>query len=88
MKGKSMRKDKEDIRAEYRREDLGKGARGKYFARHKKGRNLVLLKDAVAEAFPTAQAVNDALLGLLALTEKTRRIASRATRTPRKRAGG
>jgi len=83
-----MSKDKDDIRAEYRREDLGKGIRGKYFARHKKGTNLVLLNDTVAEAFPTAQAVNDALLGLLALTEKTRRITSRSTRTTRKRAAG
>lgn len=83
-----MRKDKPDMRDEYRREDLGKGVRGKYFTRYRKGTNIVLLDDAVAEAFPTAQAVNDALLGLLALTEKTRRITSRATRTPRKRAAG
>ena len=33
----------EDMRAEYRREDLGKGVRGKHFAAYQKGSNLVLL---------------------------------------------
>jgi hypothetical protein len=65
-----MSKDKE-MRTEYRREYLGKGVRGKYAARYAKGTNLVLLDDKVAKAFPTAAAVNDALLGLLALTEQT-----------------
>ncbi len=66
-----MSKDKNEMRPEYRREDLGKGVRGKYAARYAKGTNLVLLDDKVAKAFPTAAAVNSALLGLLALTEQT-----------------
>lgn len=66
-----MNKDKDEIRAEYKREDLGKGVRGKYAARYAKGTNLVLLDDKVAKAFPTAAAVNSALLGLLELTELT-----------------
>jgi hypothetical protein len=53
-----MSKAKDEMRAEYRREDLGKGVRGKYAARYAKGTNLVLLDDKVAKAFPTAEAVN------------------------------
>ena len=68
-----MQTDKEDMRAEYRREDLGKGVRGKHFKRYLKGSNLVLLDDQVAKAFPTAQAVNEALLGLLALARRASR---------------
>lgn len=64
--------DNEEIRTEYRREELGKGVRGKYYARFTKGTNLVLLDDRVAKAFPTAEDVNAALLGLLALVPKPR----------------
>lgn len=73
-----MNKAEKEIRTEYRREDLGNGVRGRYFARYTKGTNLVLLDARVAKAFPTAEAVNEALLGLLALTEKTRRTMQRA----------
>ncbi len=66
-----MSKVKDEMRAEYRREDLGKGVRGKYLARVSKGTNLVLLGDKVAKLFPTGEAVNQALLGLVALTEQT-----------------
>jgi hypothetical protein len=80
-----MSKVKNEMRAEYKREDLGKGVRGKYFARYAKGTNLVLLNDKVAKAFPTAEAVNQALLGLLALTEQTARMSAKSKRSPRKR---
>jgi len=76
---KSMKTDNEDeMRAEYLREDLGKGVRSKYYKQYAKGTNLVLLDDKVAKAFPTAEAVNEALLGLLALTEQTARLTGRA----------
>ncbi len=81
-----MRKAKDEMRAEYLRDDLGKGIRGKYFERVSKGTNLVLLNDEVAKAFPTGEAVNEALLGLLALTEQTARITGRSKRSTRKRA--
>ncbi len=71
----------EDMRADYRREDLGTGVRGKYLRRYSKGNNLVLLDDRVVRAFPNADAVNEALLGLLALAEK----ATQASAKPRKR---
>ena len=36
-------KKREEMRDEYRHEDLGKGVRGKHFAEFRKGSNLVLL---------------------------------------------
>jgi hypothetical protein len=76
---------KVDMRPDYRREELGEGVRGKYLTRYKKGTNLVLLEGEVAEAFPTPQAVNEALKGLLQLTKKTNRLTSRTRRTQHKR---
>jgi hypothetical protein len=69
----------DDMRAEYRRGDLGKGVRGKYYARYSKGTNLVLLDDRVAKAFKTAEAVNEALLGLLSLASKSAGMTSRSS---------
>lgn len=83
-----MSKAKDDIRPEYRREELGRGVRGKYLVRVSRGTNLVVLDDQVAKAFPSSEAVNEALLGLLNLTETTARITRRATRPARKRAAG
>ncbi len=80
-----MNTDNDEMRTEYRREELGKGVRGKYAARYSKGTNLVLLDDKVAKAFPTAAAVNSALLALLALTEKTAQITKQATSRDTKR---
>jgi len=80
-----MSKVNDDMRAEYRREELGKGVRGKYFARVAKGSNLVLLDAQVAKSFPTGEAVNQALRGLLALTEETARITGRSKQSTRKR---
>lgn len=62
-----------DMRTEYRREALGKGVRGKYYGRLVPGANFVRLDDQVAWAFPTSEAVNEALLGLLTLGEQTTR---------------
>lgn len=79
-----MKKVKDEMRVEYKRGDLGKGVRGKYFERYSAGTNLVLLNNKVAKAFPTAEAVNEALLGLLALTEQTARITAHTKRIARK----
>lgn len=57
-----MKKVKRDeLRSEYRREDLGKGVRGKHLKAYRTGTNLVLLQPEVAAAFPSERAVNDAL---------------------------
>jgi hypothetical protein len=66
-----MRKTKTDeLRPEYRREDLGRGVRGKYLESYRSGINLVLLSPDVAEAFPTEEAVNDALRLLIRLAKR------------------
>jgi len=50
------------MRDEY---DFSKGIRGKHAKRFAEGTNLVLLEPEVARYFPTAQAVNRALRGLI-----------------------
>ncbi len=62
-------KDKDEIRSEYRREDLGKGVRGKFYKEFKGGHNLVLLQPEVAKAFPSEEAVNEALLSLIKIAQ-------------------
>ena len=73
----------EAMRAEYRREDLGKGVRGKHYAEFKKGSNLVLLKPELAKIFSTNEAVNAALNSLV---DVARSATSAARRTARSRA--
>ena len=70
----------DEIRKEYRREDLGKGVRGKYFEEYKKGTNLILLSPDVAAAFPDDDAVNTALRNLLQLAKKSVGPTSRSSR--------
>jgi hypothetical protein len=82
---KTTKAEKDEMRAEYKREDFGRMVRGKHAAQYAKGTNLVLLDDKVAKAFPTAKAVNDALLGLLTLA-KTASSGARPAKSTRKRA--
>lgn len=77
-KGKAAAAD--EMRAEYHRAELGKGVRGKYLAEYLKGSNLVLLNPDVAKAFPTSEAVNEALRGLLQLTHQTTKLTRRSRR--------
>ncbi|MFA4903662.1 MAG: hypothetical protein WC600_13075 [Desulfobaccales bacterium] len=66
-----MKKDKtDDLRSEYRREDLGPGVRGKYLEASRSATNLVLLSPDVAQAFPTEEAVNEALRSLIELARR------------------
>ncbi len=58
-------KDEDEMRSEYKREDLGIGVRGKYYEAYNEGHNIVLLKPEVARAFPSEEAVNEALLSLI-----------------------
>ncbi|NLD37988.1 MAG: hypothetical protein GX654_14055 [Desulfatiglans sp.] len=58
--------EKNELRPEYRRSDFPGGLkRGKYAKRLKEESNIVVLKPEVAQAFPNAKAVNDALLSLI-----------------------
>lgn len=62
-------KDQDEIRPEYKREDLGVGIRGKYYEAYMESNNLILLKPEVAKAFPSEEAVNDALLSLIKIAQ-------------------
>jgi len=75
-----MKKAKhEEMRKEYRREDLGKGIRGKYFDEYKKGTNLVLLSPDVAEVFPDDASVNEALRSLVKIARQAKGPTKRTT---------
>jgi hypothetical protein len=84
-----MRKAKsDDLRSEYKREDLGQGIRGKYFESYRKGSNLVLLSPDVAKAFSSEEAVNNALRFLINIAQKSTGMTVRSTgRTKKLRAG-
>jgi len=67
-----MKKVKTDeLRPEYKREDLGQGIRGKYHEAYRKGTNLVLLSPDVAKVFPSEEAVNATLRSLIHLAQKS-----------------
>ena len=67
-----MKKAKSDeLRPEYRREDLGPGVRGKYLEAYRAGTNLVLLSPEIAKVFPTEEAVNNALRSLIEVAERS-----------------
>ena len=61
--------DPDDLRPEYRWRDIGPGVRGKYLESYRSGTNLVLLQPDVAKAFPTDEAVNDALRSFMDVAE-------------------
>jgi hypothetical protein len=63
----------DEMRAEYDFASMKGGVRGKYAARLRKGTNLVLLDPEIAEAFPSDEAVNEALRGVLNTTKAVRR---------------
>ena len=74
-----MRKAKADeLRPEYRREDLGAGVRGKYLKAYRSGTNLVLLNPDVAKVFPTEEAVNNALRALMRVAKRSIGLTKRA----------
>lgn len=82
-----MKKDSPDqndeLRPEYKRSDFGELVRGKYVERLAKGSNIAVLDPRVAQAFPSSEAVNEALLSLLELAEKTSRLKRRPARRSR-----
>ena len=66
-----MKKDKttDELRPEYKKEDLGEGVRGKYLSDYRAGTNLILLSPDVAAVFPDEKAVNDALRSLIKIAK-------------------
>ncbi len=69
MKKKAESKLDDDLRAEYDFYKLKGGVRGKYAKQYHAGTNIVLLAPDVAKAFPTDEAVNEALRQLIKLAK-------------------
>jgi hypothetical protein len=67
-----MAKKHDELRPEYKREDLGQGVRGKHYQEYQKGTNLVLLSPDVAAAFPTEEDVNEALRALMRIAQRSK----------------
>ena len=65
---KANRVDDDELRPEYDFASMKGGGRGKYVTRLRKGSNLVLLEPEIAAAFPSDDAVNEALRGVLNTT--------------------
>ena len=62
----------DDMRPEYDFASMKGGVRGKYAKRAREGTNIVLIEPEVTDAFPTEQAVNEALKGVLNTTRAVR----------------
>jgi hypothetical protein len=60
--------------------DFSHGVRGKYAARYAEGTNVVVISPDVAEIFPNAQAVNEALRTLARISTKTVRVRTKRTK--------
>ena len=83
MKKKSRDEEVDDLRPEYDLRGLLKsGVQGKYADRYREGTNVALLEHDVAEAFPTDEAVNEALRLVIRLTKLPRTETQTTTEAP------
>lgn len=83
---KDKTSDKDELRPEYKRSDFPGGfVRGKYAKRLKESSNVIVLRPEVAQAFPNEEAVNNALLSLIDIAQKTTRATRRSTGSAKKR---
>ena len=80
IKKQATRKKKDELRREYDLEALGPGVKGKYYRRFAEGTNLVLLDPDIADAFPSAKEVNDALRVLVTVATKRVRTGRRSNK--------
>ena len=83
MKKASMKTGDQDV-PELKRDELGKGVRGKYLKYFTQGSNVVVLQPEIQKAFPTSEAVNKALASMLAFAKETQGLRGRSGRAPRK----
>lgn len=65
MKKDELAPDEDDVRPEYDLSTLKGGVRRKYLNRYQAGTNLALLAPDVRAAFPTDEAVNQALRSVM-----------------------
>lgn len=61
MQMESSQEPEDQLRPEYDFSEMKGGIRGKYVERYRAGTNIVLLDPDVVQAFPTSEAVNEAL---------------------------
>ncbi|MGA1985590.1 MAG: hypothetical protein ABSG72_04925 [Candidatus Sulfotelmatobacter sp.] len=73
MKKPVSRRNQDGMRSEYDFASMKEGVPGKHYRDYRIGTNVVLLQPDVAEAFPTEDAVNEALRGVLTTTRAVRR---------------
>jgi len=73
MKRTVEHQTRNDMRREYDFTSMKGGVRGKHFEEYRRGTNVVVLQPDIAEAFPTEDAVNEALRGILTTTRAVRR---------------
>jgi hypothetical protein len=66
---KKVKSTSNELRAEYKRSDLKKLERGKYYERIRANSNVVVLDPEVAAVFPNSAAVNKALHSLVEVAE-------------------
>ena len=85
---KVSRKTVDELRAEYKRSDLGPLVRGKYAQRVAESTNIVVLQPEVAKAFPNDRAVNKAPRGLLRGRKSSPLPTTRSPQTRRARRTG
>jgi hypothetical protein len=67
---KKAKKPADELRPEYKRSDFPALVRGKYVERLQQSTNVVVLDPEVAEVFPNAAAVNDALRFLAQIAKR------------------
>ena len=77
---KTTTKKSNGLRRQYDLSKLKGGVRGKYYRRFSEGTNLVLLDPDIADAFPNAKAVNEALRVLVNVASTRVRHARRGKR--------
>jgi hypothetical protein len=65
MRKNLVRPNEDDLRPEYNLSKLKGGVRVKYLERYRAGTNLALLAPDVRAAFPTDEAVNQALRSVM-----------------------
>ena len=80
---KASRKRDDDLRPEYDFSSLKGGVRGKYFRRLRSGTNIVRIEPELAKAFPTDEAVNEALRTVMRASRALKRARRRPTKGAR-----
>jgi len=73
MRSRKVRSTGDELRPEYDFSTLRGAVRGKYYKRAMSGSNVVVLAPDVANAFPSDEAVNEALRAVLVASAQVKR---------------